>query len=143
MKTGAFLCAGLGGILAGCSPAPVEEKQPGEPFTLDISSEQHNEIQRSYIEMLVVRFEADGCENAIPAGSVKRTGPDGKTLTRAYGASQSCLESLKDGLANIGFKETEPLTYTYQNSDGATETVTITPPTAEMRGEIEWEEFNP
>ncbi|MBV7267174.1 hypothetical protein [Erythrobacter ani] len=95
------------------------------------------------VDMLVDRFDVPACANALPAGLMRKEGPDGREVVRTFTAEAPCLDSLVKALAALDFQEAGPGSFTRHGERNSLETVTIERAEDQRRGGIQWEEINP
>jgi len=136
MKISTLLLVGVAGALAGCSAqteAPEGGEETGSPSEMDAHaghrmkiSEEEAAKKKEIVQVLVDRFDAQGCTEADVIGTMRRTEASGaESFLRAYQASVSCSDEVKAALTSSGFVETEPGLYASAAEDGTTERVLI------------------
>ena len=153
MKTSAILSIGIAIALAGCSgpteapEAPEAGEETGTPSKMDAHaghrmkiSEQEAAKKQEIVQVLVERFDAQGCAGADVIGTMRRTEASGaESFLRAYQASVSCSDEVKAALTSDDFSETEPGLYASETEDGMTERVSIRVAPDGSAAGIEWE----
>ncbi|MEO0591709.1 MAG: hypothetical protein AAFZ11_14290 [Pseudomonadota bacterium] len=150
MKTSAILLAGIAGALAGCSAqteAPEVGEETGAPSEMDAHaghrmkiSDQEAAKKKEIVQVLVDRFDAQGCTGADVIGTMRRTEASGAvSFLRAYQASVSCSDEVKAALISSDFAQTEPGLYASAAEDGTTERVLIRVADDGSAAGIEWE----
>lgn len=124
--------------LSACSSETEGQTARTEPFTVTMPG-SGNEL----IAQVVDRFDVPACNRASPVGLMRKTGPDGVQIIKAFSAGPQCLEALEEAMGIAGFAEQEPDIYRYESTQGWSELVRIERSDDQPNSGIQWELIEP
>lgn len=129
----ALMGPALGVTACSAEPESQPPDTPEAPQTPRVADKMEN------VTRLVDRFSADACLEANPVATMRRTGPAGKTVLRAYAAPIACADEISAALETRGFSETAPGIFAYSSAGETNERVSIERAEDGSGAGIEWE----